>query len=226
MCARQPLRPEEVNTQSLLAAAQTAAAVQLHCAQQGTSLAQAVLGGARTFCEMRHYPQNDVSDAQTGHRFYYHAHRRDEQEHGHFHLFAFDQAKAPRFAHLAALSLDHTGQATRWFTTNQWVTGEQWMPADGVQQALGHFSVQTKGRLAPVARWLTAMVQLFQPQLASLVHERDEALQRHISAHPTHDRLAVFEDRQIDVLSQTPADLHTRIAQLIAPPLPTNGAKR
>lgn len=220
------MRPEEVSTQALLAAAQTAASVQLHCAQQGTSLAQATLGGARTFSEMRHYPKGDVSDAQTGHRFYYHAHRRDEAEHGHFHLFAFDLAHAPRFAHLAALSLDHTGQATRWFTTNQWVTGEQWMSADGVLQALGHFSVQTKGRLAPVARWLTAMVQLFQPQLARLVHERDEALHRHIGAHATHDRQAVFEDRQIDVLSQTPADLHTRTAQLIEPPLPTNGAKR
>ncbi len=226
MRARQPLRTEEVNSQALLAAAQTAAAVQLHCAQQGKSLAQAVLGGAHTFSEMRHYPQNDVSDAQTGHRFYYHAHRRDEAEHGHFHLFAFDQANAPHFAHLAALSLDHTGQATRWFTTNQWVTGEQWLPADGVLQALGHFSVQTKGRLAPVARWLAAMVQLFQPQLAQLIRARDVALLRHIDAHPTHDRFAVFEDRQIDVLSQTPADLHTRIAQLIETPSPTNGAKR
>lgn len=218
MRARQPLRTEEVNTQALLAAAQTAASVQLQCAQRGTSLAQAALAGARTFSEMRHYPQKDVNDALTGHRFFYHAHRRDEAEHGHFHLFAFDQSHVPNFAHLAALSLDRTGQATRWFTTNQWVTGEHWLPADGVLQALSHFSVQTKGRLAPVARWLTAMVRLFQPQLAALVRERDEALLRHIDAHPTHDRCAVLEDQHIDVLSQTPADLHARIAQLIEQP--------
>ena len=202
----------------MLAVAQTAASVQLRYAQQGSSLAQAALAGAPSFVEMRHYPKGDVSDAETGHRFYYHAHRRDEPEHGHFHLFAFDPAHSPGFAHLAALSLDRTGQATRWFTTNQWVTGGQWMAAEDVLTKLERFSVRTQGRLAPVARWLTAMVQLFQPQLRTLLHDRDAALKRFIDAHATHDRSAVLADRAIDVLSETPAHLPTRIAELIEQP--------
>ena len=202
----------------MLAVAQIAASVQLRYAQQGSSLAQAALAGALSFVEMRHYPKGDVSDAETGHRFYYHAHRRDEPEHGHFHLFAFDPAHSPGFAHLAALSLDRTGQATRWFTTNQWVTGGQWMAAEDVLTKLERFSVRTQGRLAPVAHWLTAMVQLFQPQLRTLLHDRDAALKRFIDAHATHDRSAVLADRAIDVLSETPAHLPTRIAELIEQP--------
>ena len=202
----------------MLAVAQIAASVQLRYAQQGSSLAQAALAGSPSFVEMRHYPKGDVSDAETGHRFYYHAHRRDEPEHGHFHLFAFDPAHSPGFAHLAALSLDRTGQATRWFTTNQWVTGGQWMAAEDVLTKLERFSVRTQGRLAPVAHWLTAMVQLFQPQLRTLLHDRDAALKRFIDAHATHDRSAVLADRAIDVLSETPAHLPTRIAELIEQP--------
>ena len=202
----------------MLAVAQTAASVQLQYAQQGSSLAQAALAGSPSFVEMRHYPKGDVSDAETGHRFYYHAHRRDEPEHGHFHLFAFDPAHSPGFAHLAALSLDRTGQATRWFTTNQWVTGGDWLAAENVLTTLERFSVRTQGRLAPVARWLTAMVQLFQPQLRTLLHDRDAALKRFIDAHATHDRSAVLADRAIDVLSETPAHLPTRIAELIEQP--------
>jgi hypothetical protein len=202
----------------MLAVAQIAASVQLRYAQRGGSLAQAALAGAPSFVEMRHYPKGDVSDAETGHRFYYHAHRRDEPEHGHFHLFAFDRAQPHGFAHLAALSLDRTGQATRWFTTNQWVTGGQWMAAEDVLATLERFSVRTQGRLAPVARWLTAMVQLFQPQLRTLLHDRDAALKRFIDAHAAHDRSAVLADRAIDVLSETPAHLPTRIAELIEQP--------
>ena len=202
----------------MLAVAQTAASVQLRYAQQGSSLAQAALAGAPSFVELRHYPKGDVSDAETRHRFYYHAHRRDEPEHGHFHLFAFDPAQPHGFAHLAALSLDRTGQATRWFTTNQWVTGGDWLAAENVLSTLERFSVRTQGRLAPVARWLTAMVQLFQPQLRTLLHDRDAALTRFIDAHATHDRSAVLADRAIDVLSQTSAHLPTRIAELIEQP--------
>ncbi len=202
---------------SLEAAAREALAVPLAYARQGTSLAQAALAGAREFREMAHHPRKDVSDAQAGTRFYYHAHRRDPHEHGHFHLFAYGLG-GPRqfagtndFAHLVALSLDHRGMPVRWFTTNQWVTGECWMPADAVTDALGRFRIHTRGRLAPVARWLSAMVQLFQPALNTLISERDAAMNRHI------DRLgqdAAWQDRQVDVLSHTPADLSQRIQAL------------
>jgi hypothetical protein len=80
-----------------------------------------------------------------------------------------------------------------------------------VLAALAAFEVHTRGRLAPVAEWLTAMVRLFQPQLEVLVHERDRVMAHHIG----HERAeTVWANRNIDVLSTTPADLHQRIQQL------------
>ena len=211
MCARQPLRTQEVNRDQFLVAAQTAAAVQLAYAHRGTSLAHAALAGAQRFVEFQHCPRNDVSDARAGTKFYYHAHRHDAAEHGHFHLFSYGSGGRGDFVHLAALSLNHQGQATQWFTTNQWVTGERWESAEHVLAALAAFEVHTRGRLAPVAEWLTAMVRLFQPQLEVLVHERDRVMAHHIG----HERAeTVWANRNIDVLSTTPADLHQRIQQL------------
>lgn len=221
MRAWQPLRSQEVNPPqapaSLEAAAREALAVPMAYARRGTSLAQAALAGAHEFREMAHHPRRDVSDAQAGTRFYYHAHRRDPHEHGHFHLFAYGLGEPHQpggtvhFAHLAALSLNHQGLPTRWFTTNQWVTGEHWAQADTVLDALGRFRSHTSGRLAPVARWLTAMVQLFQPALHTLVTERDAVMARHVAAM---GRDAAWADRQLDVLSHTSADLSQRIPPL------------
>jgi hypothetical protein len=209
------LRTQEISQEQLLQAAHTAALVPLTYAQQGSSLALAALAGARQFVELQHYPLRDASDAKSGTRFYYHAHRRDAPEHGHFHLFAYGPDGRSDFMHLAALSLDHQGQPTQWFTTNQWVTAERWAPADEVIAALDRFRVETKGRLAPVARWLTAMVQLFQPQLHELLHERDWVMSRHMArCSKEQAQEAVFSDRQIDVLSTTSAQLAPRIQQL------------
>lgn len=193
------------------AAAQVAATVQLAYAQRGTSLAHAALAGAKGFVELQHCPRKDVSDTAAGTRFFYHAHRKDPAEHGHFHLFRFDGEGPQGFMHLAALSLNHQGMATQWFTTNRWVTGGRWASADQVVEALRQFEVSTRGRLAPVARWLTAMVRLFQPQLATLLTVRDRMLAHHTRGRASE---AVWEDRGIDVLSATPADLRQRILQL------------
>ena len=211
MRARQPLRPQEISHNTLLAVAQTAATVQLTYAQRGSSLAHAALAGAQRFVELQHCPRHDVSDARAGTKFYYHAHRKDAAEHGHFHLFRYGSGGRGNFVHLAALSLNHHGQATQWFTTNQWVTGEQWAPAERVIDEIAGFEVRTHGRLAPVARWLTAMVRLFQPHLQALLLERDKAMASHTRHRPAEE---VWADRQIDVLSATSADLHQRIQQL------------
>jgi hypothetical protein len=185
--------------------------VQLAYAQRGVSLAHAALAGSASFEELQHYPKGDVSDMAAGTKFYYHAHRRDDAEHGHFHLFSYLSTQPGDFVHLAALSLNHQGLATRWFSTNQWVTGEKWAPADQVIAALAQFRVTTRGRLAPLARWLTAMVQLFRPQLQDMIRQRDLAIQKHCTKNALPDVLA---NRNIDVLSDTPADLHQRIKQL------------
>jgi len=193
-----------------LASAQTALAVPLRYAQAGTSLAHAALAGARQFEELRHYPGNDVVDVETGTRFYYHAHRHGVPEHGHFHLFAHGRAQGD-FMHLAALSLDHHGQPQRWFSTNRWVTAGRWRPAGEMRAALQRFEVRTHGRLAPVASWLTAMVRLFNAELADLLRERDALM---VPRFQRDGREVVLEDRRLDVLNECPAQLAPKIRQL------------
>jgi hypothetical protein len=199
-----------------LAAAQRAAGIQLRYAQHGVSLASAAMGGARVLEPLRHYPARDVSDAAAGTRFYYHAHtsrRCPPAEHGHFHLFAWPDGlpSGANFFHVAGLSLDAQGQALRWFTTNRWVTGEHWRPAEDIVAALPCFEVRTHGRLAPVADWLSAMVRLFAPQIATLVRRRDAVMARHVARL---GREAALEDRRIDVVTECRASLPQRLRQL------------
>jgi len=193
--------------------ARTALEVPLRYAQAGSSLAWAALAGARRFDELAHHPRNDVVDARHRTRFYYHAHdahRWNQAEHGHFHLFVDGDAPGD-FMHLAALSLDARGQPQRWFSTNGWVTGERWRPADTAIAALKDFRVSTPGRLAPVARWLTAMVGLFATDLEGMLRARDARLATRLSREPIE---AVWSDRSLDVLSERPAGLQQRLAAL------------
>lgn len=198
----------------LHASAQTALAVPLRYAQAGTSLARAALAGARDFEVLRHYPERDVVDASAGTRFYYHAHRLDDPEHGHFHLFVHGR-RPGEFMHLAALSLDVNGQPVRWFTTNRWVTGEHWRPAAQLLPHLRRWQVRTGGRLAPVASWLNAMVALYADELAQLLRERDARMAPLLQGRRRAETEAVFEDRSLDVLSTCPALLAPKISQLV-----------
>lgn len=201
-------------TGDLHASAQTALAVPLRYAQAGTSLAHAALAGARLFEALRHYPERDVVDAGAGTRFYYHAHRLDDPEHGHFHLFA--QGRRPGdFMHLAALSLDARGQPVQWFTTNRWVTGEHWRPAPQLLPRLRRWRVRTGGRLAPVANWLNAMVALYADELAQLLQARDARMAPLLAGRSRAACEAVFEDRSLDVISACPALLAPKISQLV-----------
>lgn len=199
---------------SLHASAQTALAVPLRYAQAGTSLARAALAGARSFEVLRHYPDRDVVDAAAGTRFYYHAHRLNDPEHGHFHLFVHGRQPGD-FMHLAALSLDPHGQPLRWFTTNRWVTAERWRPAAQLLPHLRRWRVQTGGRLAPVAQWLSAMVVLYTGELAQLLHERDARMAPLLQGRSRAEAEAVLEDRSLDVISECPALLAPKISQLV-----------
>ena len=213
------MRTQEVLSPACgLEAAQRAAGIPLRYAQQGISLASAAMAGARVLEPLRHYPARDVRDTAAGTRFYYHAHtsrRCPPDEHGHFHLFDWPggQPSGADFFHVAGLSLDARGQALRWFTTNRWVTGEHWRPAEDIVAALPRFEVRTHGRLAPVADWLSAMVQLFAPQIATLVRRRDAVMARHVTRL---GREAALEDRQMDVVTECRVSLPQRIRQLSA----------
>jgi hypothetical protein len=182
-------------------AAQDALAIALRYAQSGRSLVHAALSGASRCETLVHYPKRDVVDAVNGTRMYYHAHgsrNKPGLEHGHFHIFSHGQTPSD-FMHLVGLSLNAMGEPIRLFTTNRWVTAEHWRPANQMQAALDGFEICTRGRLAPVARWITAMVCVYRPQIAQLLHRRD-ALMAAKAQRVGWD--AVWEDRRLDVLTQ------------------------
>lgn len=189
-------------------AAQTVIDVMTTLAQAGSSIVTCVLDGNAARCDT-HYPNGDVVDTQQGFRYYYHSHAGrpwSRIEHGHFHLF---HESATAFHHLVAISVDDRGLPLRLFTTNRWVTGEQWLPAGPLVQALLRFGIQANGPLAAVTRWMNAMVRLFEPQIEQLVHERDRRLATALKAGRDRDRF--LEDRRTHILSQTPLSLMERL---------------
>ena len=187
--------------------------VPLQYAQRGSHLALAALAGRRRFEPLVHHPRRDVRDPEHGTRFYYHAHALpgdSPKEHGHFHLF-HEQARG--FIHLAALSLDAQGRPLRWFCTNQWVTGEHWRSARAWAGTVGQFRLQTQGRMAPVARWLEAMVQLYGEELLALLQTRDAVVQGLASSASQRRRL--FADRQHHILCSLPVSLQDKVSRLL-----------
>jgi hypothetical protein len=185
------------------AAASQLIAVQSGYAARGMTLGQAALCGARDFVEWAHYPAHDCADSVTGFEFYYHAHNRDEmlpEEHGHFHVFERNASKPDRFFHVIGISLDFRGLPINLFTTNAWVTGETMVSAPKVAKAARQFSVTTRGRMAPIARWVTALIRLYALEIAELAHQRDQKLAR--LAHSGRSKKEILQDRRVRVLSQ------------------------
>ena len=169
---------------SLTVAQQDLLSVHMHYAQRGQSLATAALAGAKDYVSWQHYPHADVKDAEHRSRFYYHAHDAHEmqaEEHGHFHLFVdpANRMDGQDLIHLVGVSLNAKGEPLRLFTTNQWVTGEAYQSAAKLTAWVNNFSVQAKGRLAPLGKWLTALVKLYRQEVMQLLHERDHVLQKH-----------------------------------------------
>jgi len=190
-----------------------AVSIPLTYAQRGRNLAWAALAGRGAFEPLAHHPRRDVVDRSAGTRFFYHAHPVTAdvlQEHGHFHLFHEDRHG---FSHLAGLSLDAQGRPLRWFCTNQWVTGEHWRPASRWRSVIRDFGVQTQGRLAPVARWLQAMVSLYRDELLALLQERDAWVAK--TAPSAAQQRALFDNRQMHILCSLPISLQSKVNCLL-----------
>jgi hypothetical protein len=161
-------------------------------------------------------------------------------EHGHFHLFLRAEGmpagiapllvpelavanfpvppqSAPlkrgardEVAHLIGVAIDAGGEPIRLFTTNRWVTGETWYPADEMIRMLGGFELRTEAPSALLNRWLTALVRLFQPEIAVLLRNRDKAVQEW--QWRWRRRGHVFEDTRLEVTSSFDIDLKARLA--------------
>ncbi|WP_243748354.1 DUF6969 family protein [Roseateles toxinivorans] len=198
----------------LAQAALDAVQIPLLAAQRGRSMAQLALGGAARFEPWRHYPAHDARDLAHGTQFYFHAHEdpRGPGELGHFHLFLRD-LEPGGFHHLIALALDPVGRPLRWFSTNGWVTGERLLPAQALLPALRGFALGQRGRLAPVARWLQALVRLHADDIERLLLARDARLAQESAQRPLEQ---VLEDRGLALLSHSEIDLMRRIYALQA----------
>ena len=188
----------------------------------GLNIVGEVLRDQGPFYEMDHYPKDDVYDRETASQYYYHAHRDDHEEHGHFHLFvrnsALPESAEPvhgpvgedRVAHLVAISMDAWGYPTDLFAVNRWVTDESWLPAEAVIAALDQFAIDHAHPSWPVNRWLTAMVRCFKPQIAALLRHRDAV----IADRPGQPLEQVLEDRALEITGSIAIDVESWAARL------------
>lgn len=182
-------------------------------AEHGINLSVAALAGSERFFEWRHYPNNDAVDAEHATEFYYHAHEKSERlanEHGHFHVFVRPKG-GRRFHHVIGISLDPLGVPIRLFLTNQWVTGESWIDTEQMLPHLRRFECSIRGRLAPVARWITGMVHLYGDEIAGLHRSRDRWL---IARCRRGDRRQQLSDRTHHIVVQKRIDLFRRLSEV------------
>ncbi len=205
-------------------------------AQDARHLLQDFLHGERPR-QWAHYPEDDVIDRASGYQYFYHSHapedRENSAEHGHFHLFArldgaqhgIDAAAEQAFlqgiaadaatgntAHLLCISLNARGVPTSLFTVNRWVTGDQFLSGAATLALLRGFTLQTEAH-ALVNRWLKALLQLFWPQIETLLQQRDQALLRLIAEGKAQP---LFDNPMVEVLSECAIDIDQQIGLLNA----------
>lgn len=202
-------------------------------ANTGGNIVGELLRDIETFYEWDHYPAGDVYDTETHSQFYYHAHPQElrSHEHGHFHTFMrpLGMPKGIRpamvadfkmpddendaLSHLIGISMDKYGVPIRMFTTNRWVTGEIWYEADDVRAMLDYFVIDHAQPSWPVNRWVSGMVRLFRPQIASLIDARDAAVAQWVDAYPNRN---VYEDEDLEITSMMDISIDTQIATVTA----------
>lgn len=188
-----------------------------------------MLKGQGEFFTLEHYPKGDVYDDQSHAQFYYHSHRPESGEHGHFHTFirAAGMPKGMRPApylgtwarplgkdaltHLVAISMDNKGYPTHLFTCNRWVTGETFYRAEDIIPLLDRFEIDHAYPCWPTNRWLGAMFRLFKQEIAELLLARDRTVADWEKAHPDRD---VFEDRELDLTSLRPISVDAKIEEV------------
>ena len=112
-------------------------------------------------------------------------------------------------SHLVAIAVDAKGEPIRLFTTNRWVTGETWYRAEDVIRILDRFALDAAEPATFVNFWLTAIVRLYQPEIAMLLRERDRVV---MDPRRRRRRVDVFEDPRLEITSSVTIDLDARLA--------------
>ncbi len=181
-------------------------------AKSGENVLRSTLTDASSVEAWSHYPPGDIFDPESGAQWYYHCHvpSADGIEHGHFHCFLRPEGAKGPVHHLIAVGVDAHGRLHRLFTVNQWVVGDAWLDAEETISLLPRFDVQMPKPSYLVNRWLTAMVRLYEEEIAALIRERDETLRSHVPP----ENVAVREDRGLEVTSSRRVDLAGLAAEL------------
>ncbi len=198
-------------------------------AKAGANIVGELLPRDGRFHEFDHCPPGDIYDTESHAQYYYHAHR--DGEHGHFHTFLrsdgmpvdvrpVDQSTVPSepprddsLSHLVAVSMDRHGLPIGLFTTNRWVTGEDWYAAEDVTAMVDRFRIDHANPSWPTNIWIGAMLQLFRPQITELLRERDAVVAGWRAHNPDLD---VFEDRRFDLASSVAISVDDQIAAVAA----------
>ena len=193
-------------------------------AKTGNNIVSELLPREGTFYELDHCPPGDIYDSEVHSQYYYHAHRSGE--HGHFHTFMREagmpegvhpvtqsesdylKERDDRLSHLVAISMDRHGVPIALFTTNRWVTAENWYAAEDVCAMVDRFQIDHAQPSWATNRWVSAMFRLFRPQIVELVERRDAVAAEWQEEHPDRD---VFEDRKLDLPSQVEISLEAQI---------------
>lgn len=192
-------------------------------AAEGRHPVNDVLAAEPAFTYAAPMPSHAVQDQVGGGAWYYHSHDPAEnqwEEHGHFHCFGsvrlIDKSacalarptdeREPHYVHISALSIDTRGVPIKLFSVNRWMTDE-WLyqPAD-VAALAGCFDASGAQSFADTSLWLSAMLRLFQPQIAWLLAERAR-----VTANG-----AESENRAIGVTAVLDIDIDAQLANLDA----------
>lgn len=169
-----------------------------------------------------HYPDNDeVCDKINHTQYYYHSHPSHDPlrltEHGHFHVFlrgnAFPKTTEPllisekhrlnpkkdNLSHLIAIAMNENGSPVALFTLNHWVTQGLWYSASDMIKALEAFVIQ-ENTYPLTNQWLSAFIQLLQPQVIELLKARDAVIEDWQLKYPDKD---AWKDETLEVTSIT-----------------------
>ena len=222
-------RLPKARLESMLAAGTEAVECIRVLSKTGDNIVGELLKGHETFFEWDHYPTGDVYDHVTHAQFYYHAHPQELRsgEHGHFHTFLrangipdgirpaalpdYDKPSDPNddLSHLIAVSMDPTGLPIRLFSTNRWVTGETWYRADDVCRMIDLFDIDHAQPSWPVNRWITAILQLFHPQIVELIRARDVRVKDWAASKDTDN---AYEERDLEITAVVDISIDDQIA--------------
>jgi len=194
-------------------------------AKAGHSLVERIVGDPSSFEPWKRYPEPDVFDYESGSQYYFHAHDDRPQEYGHFHLFLREEAlpmdaeafrvtsdEDSAIAHLVAISMDRRGRPLKLFTTNGWVTSEDFYPATEIIAALSKFDVNHTHPCLALNQWLSAAVVFFGPHIQALLRGRDTRLAPFAKEKSWEQ---VLEDRTWEVITRMEVSPEAQMREIV-----------